>query len=535
MSGKEWFNRLGAGLLAGLAAGLLMTLVILLLRFLFGVATPSELVGDRIAPLLGVNKFLELLGRFGGYNHLKQLGVSSVIAGQIIVGMIGGLSLALLSARTATTPNDSANSRRGVVFVMCLVGALWLLSIILLWPTLGTHYKGLPLGPAAFTTVIALLFSYTVYGVTLLYFFGLLTKSPPCGRARAPKARRALLVSGVGAMAALGCGWLLRRLYNLATFSYDGLRYSGADVQAITPNDRFYVVTKNTIDPDVAPALWRLEITGLVSQPQTYNFEDLLKLPATTQQTTLRCISNGVGDGLMSNAIWKGVPLRTLLEAANPRAGVVEARLHGVDGYTDTFAFAKAMEPSTLVVYAMNGEPLPARHGYPVRVIVPGLFGEKSVKWVTRIELVDHDVKGFYEQQGWGPNFVVPTTARFDQPADRQRLNQAQAAAGIRLRGVAHAGDRGVKQVEVSLDGGGSWQVAKIDFASSPLAWVLWSYDWKPARPGDYRLVVRATDGQGEVQTAEERGIVPEGATGYHRISVGVEAPAVARAPRSNE
>src|SRR6266498_3678212 len=143
MSGKEWFNRLGAGLLAGLAAGLLMTLVILLLRFLFGVATPSELVGDRIAPLLGVNKFLELLGRFGGYNHLKQLGVSSVIAGQIIVGMIGGLSLALLSARTATTPNDSANSRRGVVFVMCLVGALWLLSIILLWPTLGTHYKWL--------------------------------------------------------------------------------------------------------------------------------------------------------------------------------------------------------------------------------------------------------------------------------------------------------------------------------------------------------------------------------------------------------
>jgi hypothetical protein len=115
MNGKEWFNRLGAGLLAGLAAALLMTLVILLLRFLFGVATPSELVGDRIAPLLGVNKFLELLGRFGGYNQLKQFGFISIIAGQIIVGMIVGLSLALLSARTAATPNDSANtSRRGL-------------------------------------------------------------------------------------------------------------------------------------------------------------------------------------------------------------------------------------------------------------------------------------------------------------------------------------------------------------------------------------------------------------------------------------
>jgi len=172
----------------------------------------------------------------------------------------------------------------------------------------------------------------------------------------------------------------------------------------------------------------------------------------------------------------------------------------------------------------MNGEPLPPRHGYPARVIVPGLFGEKNVKWVTRIELVDHDVKGFYERQGWGPNFVVPTTARFDQPADRQRLDLAQAATGVRIKGVAHAGNRGVKQVEVSLDGGDSWQVAKIDFAPSPLAWVLWSYDWKPARPGNYRLVARATDGQGEAQTAEERGIVPEGATGYHRISIGVEA-----------
>jgi len=127
MNGKEWFNRLGAGLLAGLAAALLMTLVILLLRFLFGVATPSELVGDRIAPLLGVNKFLELLGRFGGYNQLKQFGFISVIAGQIIVGMIGGLSLAFLFAPAAGTPNDSANIRRGVVFVTRLVGALWLL------------------------------------------------------------------------------------------------------------------------------------------------------------------------------------------------------------------------------------------------------------------------------------------------------------------------------------------------------------------------------------------------------------------------
>ena len=156
----------------------------------------------------------------------------------------------------------------------------------------------------------------------------------------------------------------------------------------------------------------------------------------------------------MSNAVWKGVPLRNLIEAAGAKQGVVEVRLHGVDSYTDTFAIEKAMEPTTLVASEMNGEMIPARHGFPVRVIVPGLFGEKNVKWVTRIELVDHDAKGFYEQQGWGPNFVVPTTARFDVPDDKQKIKMAIASTGIPLRGVAHAGNRSVSRVEVSLDDG---------------------------------------------------------------------------------
>ena len=231
-----------------------------------------------------------------------------------------------------------------------------------------------------------------------------------------------------------------------------------------------------------------------------------------------------VGDGLMSNAFWKGVPMKTLIEAAGPKPGVVEVHLHGVDNYTDTFAIEKAMEPTTLVAYEMNGEMIPPRHGFPVRVIVPGLFGEKNVKWVTRIELVDHDAKGFYEQQGWGPNFVVPTTARFDVPDDQQKIKMAMAAAGVALKGVAHAGNRGVSKVEVSADDGKTWNEAKIDHAQSPLAWVLWSYDWRPAQAGEYKLVVRATDGKGELQTERERGTAPEGATGYHKITTQIES-----------
>lgn len=503
----------------------MMSLVLLLLRYLFGVATPSELVGDRIAPLLGVDRFLELLTRFGGYNNLKQIGVISVIGGQLVVGALGGLAYSFIVARTPAGEAEPAN--HGRLFVVVFVAVLWLVSLVLLWPVLGTSYAGLPSSTGTFANTVALLIAYAVYGVALVVLYcSMLERATSDGEVGGQRVvgRRAILVTAVGAVVAIAVGGVLTRLYKLASFSYDGTRYKGADVQAITPNDRFYVVTKNVVDPEVSRSLWRLDISGLVERPRSYNYENLAALPAATQETTLRCISNQVGDGLMSNAVWKGVPLRNLIEAAGAKQGVVEVVLHGVDNYTDTIAFEKAMEQTTLVAYEMNGEMIPQRHGFPVRVIVPGLFGEKNVKWVTRIELVDHDAKGFYEQQGWGPNFVVPTTARFDVPDDKQKIKLAMAAAGVALKGVAHAGNRGVSKVEVSSDDGKSWNQAKISHGESPLAWVLWNYDWRPAQAGEFKLVVRATDGKGEVQTDKERGTAPEGATGYHKITTQIEA-----------
>lgn len=520
ISGKA----LGAGLLAGLVAGLGMTLVLLLLRYLFGVATPSELVGDRIAPFLTIEKFFELLARFGGYNELKQIGVSSVLGGQLAVGALGGLLYAWIVERARPKQPEQAVAR-GRWFVVVFVGLLWFVSLILFWPVLGTSYVGLPPAQATLANAGALLVAYAFYGLSLALLYRLMFERGAMAEAAHEKqlsGRRALLVGGAGAVVALATGGILQRLYQLATFSYDGTRYKGPDVQAITPNDRFYVVSKNVVDPAVARSLWRLEIGGLVERPQAFRFEDLAALPAVTQETTLRCISNDIGDGLMSNAVWKGVPLRDLIAAAGPRPGVVEVLLHGVDNYTDTFAIEKAMEPSTLIAYEMNGALIPPRHGFPARVIVPGLFGEKNVKWVTRIELIDHDAKGFYEQQGWGPSFVVPTTARFDDPYDQQKIKLA--AWGGLLKGVAHGGNRGVSKVEVSLDDGRTWQAAQLEHTGSPLAWALWKFAWRPAQAGAYKLAVRATNGDGELQTEERRGTAPEGATGYHKITTQMEA-----------
>ena len=509
---------IGAGFLAGLVAALLMTAAMLLLAWLFGVATPLTIFGDRISVFIPADTFLSLMGRVGGYNNMKKLGVGSVIAGQLLVGGFGGIIYGLVArwrkSRYAVT---------AAVFVLLPLAAL----AIFLWPVLGTHYHGLPINRAAAITLLGLLCGFIVFERTLVLAFHFLTRpsvqindqefSPPIGR-------RALILGGLGILIAGGGAELLRRLYRVATFSYDGTQYKGRGVLPITPNDQFYCVTKNVVDPQVHASLWRLEITGLVKTRQTYRLDRLKSLPAVTQETTLMCISNGLDAGLMSNARWKGVPMGVLLNAATPLSGAAKVRLHGVDNYTDTFPLEKAMDPTTLVVYEMNGEPLPGRHGFPARVILPGYFGEKSVKWITRIEVADESAIGFYEKQGWGPDFIIPTRSRFDQPDHESVFNMEAARAGIGLRGIAFGGDRGISRVEVSFDDGGNWQEAKIDYPGTKLTWSLWSYDWQPAAPDNYTLVVRATDGEGAVQEWDKDRPFKSGTTGFHRIIVYVTA-----------
>lgn len=506
----------GAGFLAGLTAALLMAATMLLLACLFGIATPLVIFGDRISVFIPADTFLSLMGRVGGYNNMKQLGVGSVLAGQLAVGALGGVIYGLAMR---------GRERNRFLFSSLIFVALPLAILsAFLWPVLGTHYRGLPINPATVLTIFGLLAAFVVFERTLVLVFRYLTGaraqknddldfSPPIGR-------RALLTSGIALVAAGGGAAVLRQLYHLATFSYDGIQYKGRVVQPITPNDQFYCVTKNVVDPKVDPNLWRLEVTGLVQTRQTYKLDRLKSLPAVEQETTLMCISNGLDAGLMSNARWEGVPMKVLLAAASPLAGATKVRLHGVDNYTDTFPLAKALEPATLIAYGMNGETLPDRHGFPARVIVPGYFGEKHVKWITRIEVANEDAIGFYEKQGWGPDFIVPTRSRIDEPDNYSVIGSALAANGIPVRGVAFGGSRGVSRVEISFDDGGTWQEARLDYPGTKLTWALWSYDWRPPGPDNYTLVVRATDGEGAIQELDEERPFKSGITGFHKIVV---------------
>src|SRR5947209_7714731 len=190
--------------------------------------------------------------------------------------------------------------------------------------------------------------------------------------------RRAFMLSAIGVAFAGSGVALARKLYRVATFSYDGTQYKGRSVQPITPNDLFYCVTKNVVDPRVNVNLWHLEVIGLVQNRAEWRFQDLRGFPPSEQETTLMCISNGLDAGLISNAVWKGLPLRDLLDQAAPLSNAARVRLYGVDNYTDTIPLEKAMDPTTLLAYEMNGVPLPHRHGYPLRAIVPGYFGERS-------------------------------------------------------------------------------------------------------------------------------------------------------------
>ncbi len=281
----------------------------------------------------------------------------------------------------------------------------------------------------------------------------------------------------------------------------------------LTPNETFFRIDTALAIPRVDVDTWQLRITGLVERELTFSFDDLLEEPLREYDATIACVSNEVGGDLIGTARWLGTPLADLLERAGPRPEATQVVGRSVDGFTAGFPTEVALDGrDAIVAVGMNGEPLPARHGFPARLVVPGLFGYVSAtKWLQEIELTTDEFEGYWIPRGWAKDGPVKTGARIDVP----RRGQDASAGEVVIAGVAWAPTRGIERVEVQVDGGG-WEAAELVTPLSGDTWVQWHRSVDLAA-GEHQVRVRAVDGTGETQPEGSSAPAPDGAEGWHQ------------------
>ena len=281
----------------------------------------------------------------------------------------------------------------------------------------------------------------------------------------------------------------------------------------------FYRVDIDPIPPQLNLDTWTLKIHGKVSNPLTLRKTSFNSLPTMDEFATLECVSNTISPpgSLISNAKWTGVSLSTLLNQAGilPEAKYVIFRCG--DGYTVGIPVEHALRSDALLAYKMNGETLSNEHGFPLRAIVPGIYGMMNAKWITEIEATDQVYLGYWQERGWSNDARIKTTAIIYYPQPHTQVNATTPIAG-----VAFAGDRGISKVEVSVDGGNTWNGATLKKPRSPYSWILWAYEWTPASAGTAYIVARAYDGSGRIQDQTVTQPFPDGASGYQSVQVTV-------------
>ncbi len=288
----------------------------------------------------------------------------------------------------------------------------------------------------------------------------------------------------------------------------------------LTPNEAFYVMKRGLV-PEIRAEEHRLTIDGLVTRPMTLALNDLRALPQHTLMRTLECIGNDPGGELIGNAVWTGARFADVLALADPLPAGVELHLASVDGFHTGVTTALAQDPESYLVWLMNGVPLPPEHGFPIRCLFPGRYGQKQPKWLSEIHVLDARHRGYYERQGWSDEAAIVANSRIDAPAHRASLE-----GPIEVRGIAFADASGVARVEVVVDNGPSGDAVLVQAPApdGPLSWTAWSWTWHDPPPGNHVIRARATDGQGRSQQKQRRSLLggeaKEGRGEMDRVSV---------------
>ncbi|MAT06185.1 MAG: hypothetical protein CL424_14190 [Acidimicrobiaceae bacterium] len=288
----------------------------------------------------------------------------------------------------------------------------------------------------------------------------------------------------------------------------------------VVPSSNFYRIDTALSVPQVSKDDWSLRIHGMVDNEMELSFADLLERPMIERPITLSCVSNRVGGDLVGNAVWQGVRMKDLLEEAGVDPAATQTVSRSIDGWSCGSPTSVIMDGrDAMVAIAMNGEPLPAEHGYPVRLVVPGLYGYVSAtKWVTEIEMTRwEDFDGYWVPRGWAKEGPVKIMARIDRPSNGRRLERS-ADGSVDIAGLAWAVHRGISRVEVRIDDDGEWRECELAGVPSDDTWRQWRYRWDDFTSGEHSVTARAYDGDGEAQPLGPKDVAPDGAEGYHSV-----------------
>ncbi len=516
--------------LTGMGAGAVAVLVSFVIRVYFGgIFLPEVAVGALVTNTPGSVESVLV-------TNLQYLAKYSALAGAIAINLL--LYGALASLLSGVSGRKEYGDRVSI-YTFAAYGVLFAITLVAL--TL-TQIQSSP--EPLETVVLTLLPPQLAYGIVLVSgerfapshtgvvcepLKPTLPQGAGKGKTKFDTKRRLVIQAGVatavaGVLLYYGVGLLFPKA-GVAKSSAINALYQ----QEVTPTSRFYRVDVNIFPPNVSSSDWTLPVTGLVSTPLSLNYEQLLAMKPVEQFNTLECVSNDVGGDLISTAKWTGVKFSDILAQAGVKPEATYVVFKATDGYSVGIPIAKAMEDGVILAFKMNGVPLPAEHGFPARMIVPGYYGMMNCKWVTSIEIAAETYMGYWQVRGWINEAKYETSSSIVTPSPSQIVDRFGIARTSSvplvmtpIAGIAFAGDRGIQKVEVSTDGGKTWMPASVKDPLSGNTWVLWTADWNPPSAGHYSLAVRATDGTGAVQTASMAAPFPGGATGYNIVDVGV-------------